>query len=923
MPNLPFIGNCRAFGGSIPLFRLLEHEELCDLVPANGRAASTGFAGTLLSSFPAGDTCDYSVQCIYDDFAVKPTDLPQAWWWEPRLPDLPLFFLSRFPVRHATAMVEEQVRAMSDSGDLVPVYVVSNFGTNYVKGSRNFIPRKVELHVAYTEYATTSGGAAVYGSTPRSAAAKLVSDDVISAVNGQTVVDLARVTARTNVTYPSFASGVVFRKRLVKAELRVSEWEELLTPSPCASTTSPSLDLACEQNRRQFTFHVVFAPLDLYESVNGFLVNQVSYVLLALVPLVLLLGGSAAFWFICASFFGTRVSKLNSGRAVGAARATANSLRAGLNLGRYYSRIVAPIYVSTAGHVIAAAPMLGLTYLLLDFNLGGVVTAELPPTLTQMTTLRTAGVSLCLDVWRRGETVASEDDCLAAKDVFQIQAGRYGIALLVVGLLGLFTGARVVVPDLAGDEYAKRLAEMKQKNARARAGRPATGAELKDEQRAADELYEAVHQMKRERSAFDPVKWRLSHVVFMSIFFCFPLLMLQELARIPVVLGSSGVLACFLVLLKLLKMWAARALPTMLGDELLAAPALFALTLNELTTCLSAPSFVTFMVLSFFVVLGDVADATFGDAARAYLLGSDEIGFSIAHGLKRRMHGEKNAGSVTDEIKRNQVVSKEQQLTYVQKLVTMQLAAAYFPLQCVVQAAVEQHLKYDIHWQHIMYGFSLALASGVAGAFALECRDRLHGSHVLHYLDKTVLFGITETRELAKEGTSGAGQCKEYVSSLFYMGHSGCRKTSIDYRFRELDRLAFTLRYTFSTALVGFSLPLLVYGIQLLLKLSNSIDQVWWVATAIVEYVFYQIACALLGAMGASFRWRGETMSAAKAPATPLPTGALTRKIAGFMDKRHAEQLGADAAADAGVSVGSSDRQADILRSPLGVQVPH
>ena len=77
IPYIPFFSNCKGYGFYIPIWSVTEQNYHCDFIPYEEVVYTNEF---LFGSVPVTDSCDFDIECFYDEVIGDRQPLPR--WFE-------------------------------------------------------------------------------------------------------------------------------------------------------------------------------------------------------------------------------------------------------------------------------------------------------------------------------------------------------------------------------------------------------------------------------------------------------------------------------------------------------------------------------------------------------------------------------------------------------------------------------------------------------------------------------------------------------------------------------------------------------------------------------------------------------------------------------------------------------------------------
>jgi hypothetical protein len=174
---LPYLSNCYRHGLKMSIFRLMEDPETCTFVKDRMLTAinPSDFFPMSLFQGHEGDKCDANITCIYDEFTTSvPGGIPEGsvFWFQKR--ERPLFYLTK-RAQNISSMLrtlssgtkgeDDWVPAREDVAselyakrELVPVYVDIHDSTGSVQGDLQYMPRDVKFTIKYYTQVLPLGG---------------------------------------------------------------------------------------------------------------------------------------------------------------------------------------------------------------------------------------------------------------------------------------------------------------------------------------------------------------------------------------------------------------------------------------------------------------------------------------------------------------------------------------------------------------------------------------------------------------------------------------------------------------------------------------------------------------------------------------------------------------------------------------------
>eukprot|EP00945_MAST-04E_sp_MAST-4E-sp1_P005251 g5251.t1 len=174
---LPYFSNCYRHGLKMSIFRLMEDPETCTFVKDRMLTAinPSDFFPMSLFQGHEGDKCDANITCIYDEFTTSvPGGIPEGsvFWFQKR--ERPLFYLTK-RAQNISSMLrtlssgtkgeDDWVPAREDVAselyakrELVPVYVDIHDSTGSVQGDLQYMPRDVKFTIKYYTQVLPLGG---------------------------------------------------------------------------------------------------------------------------------------------------------------------------------------------------------------------------------------------------------------------------------------------------------------------------------------------------------------------------------------------------------------------------------------------------------------------------------------------------------------------------------------------------------------------------------------------------------------------------------------------------------------------------------------------------------------------------------------------------------------------------------------------
>ena len=120
---IPYISNCKGYGKYINLWSLLEENKLCNLTKEEDTIFISDFSFGVKGN---GDSCDITLQCIYDEDVNKPSN--KKYWYQLTQEDV-LFRISKIPI-HLKQLLKEV-----DSFETVDVVINSEINNGEIPGT--------------------------------------------------------------------------------------------------------------------------------------------------------------------------------------------------------------------------------------------------------------------------------------------------------------------------------------------------------------------------------------------------------------------------------------------------------------------------------------------------------------------------------------------------------------------------------------------------------------------------------------------------------------------------------------------------------------------------------------------------------------------------------------------------------------------